>query len=439
MNTKRNSTTRRCATTAKVVPEKSGSYRPNPITRNTICRWPTHPAWQPRRWPSPKSRTTFTKYTGKGNLVAVISNGTAVLGLGNIGPLAAKPVMEGKSMLFKTYAGIDAFDIEVDTTDPEEFIRTVKAIAPTFGGHQSRRHQGSGVLRDREPPARGTEHPPNARRPARHGDHLLGGTSERRENRRQGAGQNARRGQRRGSRRHRLRAPVRGTRHPPRKRGALRQPWSRHGLPRGHQPDEARIRHHAAHHDAGRGAARRRRVPGRLEGRHADARDAAHDVRQSDRHGPRQPRSRNRLRHGDRLASRHHLRHGPLRLPQPGQQRTGLPLYLPGCARRAGHEDQRGDETRRGARAGRTDAPTGSGHGPARLRGREARIRAHLPDSQTARSAPAVHRRPPPLRGPPSNRASPKSPSRTGRPTRRASGNAIRNKKSGRTDRIFIN
>ena len=74
------------------------------------------------------------KYTGKGNLMAVISNGTAVLGLGNIGPLAAKPVMEGKSMLFKTYAGVDAFDIEVDTTDPEEFIRTVKAIAPTFGG-----------------------------------------------------------------------------------------------------------------------------------------------------------------------------------------------------------------------------------------------------------------------------------------------------------------
>ena len=66
--------------------------------------------------------------------MAVISNGTAVLGLGNIGPLAAKPVMEGKSMLFKTYAGVDAFDIEVDTTDPEEFIRTVKAIAPTFGG-----------------------------------------------------------------------------------------------------------------------------------------------------------------------------------------------------------------------------------------------------------------------------------------------------------------
>lgn len=74
------------------------------------------------------------RYTGKGNLVAVISNGTAVLGLGNIGPLAAKPVMEGKSMLFKTFAGIDAFDIEIAETDPEAFIRTVKAIAPTFGG-----------------------------------------------------------------------------------------------------------------------------------------------------------------------------------------------------------------------------------------------------------------------------------------------------------------
>ena len=74
------------------------------------------------------------RYTNKGNLVAVISNGTAVLGLGNIGALAGKPVMEGKSMLFKTYADIDAFDIEVDETDPEAFIRTVKAIAPTFGG-----------------------------------------------------------------------------------------------------------------------------------------------------------------------------------------------------------------------------------------------------------------------------------------------------------------
>ncbi len=74
------------------------------------------------------------KYTMKGNLVAVISNGTAVLGLGNIGPLAGKPVMEGKGFLFKIFADIDVFDIEVDATEPDRFIETVKAIAPTFGG-----------------------------------------------------------------------------------------------------------------------------------------------------------------------------------------------------------------------------------------------------------------------------------------------------------------
>jgi malate dehydrogenase (oxaloacetate-decarboxylating)(NADP+) len=74
------------------------------------------------------------KYTSKSNLVAVISNGTAVLGLGNIGPLASKPVMEGKGLLFKIFADIDVFDIEVDASDPELFIQTVKAIAPTFGG-----------------------------------------------------------------------------------------------------------------------------------------------------------------------------------------------------------------------------------------------------------------------------------------------------------------
>lgn len=74
------------------------------------------------------------KYTAKGNLVAVISNGTAVLGLGNIGALASKPVMEGKGLLFKIFADIDVFDIEVDATDIDLFVNTVKAIAPTFGG-----------------------------------------------------------------------------------------------------------------------------------------------------------------------------------------------------------------------------------------------------------------------------------------------------------------
>jgi malate dehydrogenase (oxaloacetate-decarboxylating)(NADP+) len=74
------------------------------------------------------------KYTGKGNLVGVISNGTAVLGLGNIGPEASKPVMEGKAVLFKIFADIDVFDIEINETDPEKFVQIVKALEPTFGG-----------------------------------------------------------------------------------------------------------------------------------------------------------------------------------------------------------------------------------------------------------------------------------------------------------------
>ena len=81
-----------------------------------------------------KDKDNVYKYTTKGNLVAVISNGTAVLGLGNIGPEASKPVMEGKGLLFKIFADIDVFDIEVDTENVEEFIQTVKKIAPTFGG-----------------------------------------------------------------------------------------------------------------------------------------------------------------------------------------------------------------------------------------------------------------------------------------------------------------
>ena len=81
-----------------------------------------------------KDKEAIYKYTAKGNLVAVISNGTAVLGLGNIGPEASKPVMEGKGLLFKIFADIDVFDIEVDTENIDEFIETVKNIAPTFGG-----------------------------------------------------------------------------------------------------------------------------------------------------------------------------------------------------------------------------------------------------------------------------------------------------------------
>jgi len=81
-----------------------------------------------------KDPATAYKYTARGNLVAVISNGTAVLGLGNIGPLASKPVMEGKGVLFKKFAGIDVFDIEINETDPDKLIDVIAALEPTFGG-----------------------------------------------------------------------------------------------------------------------------------------------------------------------------------------------------------------------------------------------------------------------------------------------------------------
>src|SRR6188768_3453125 len=77
---------------------------------------------------------TVTKYTSRGNLVAVISNGTAVLGLGNVGALASKPVMEGKAVLFKKFAGIDSIDIEVKEEDPQRFIDIVAPLEPSFGG-----------------------------------------------------------------------------------------------------------------------------------------------------------------------------------------------------------------------------------------------------------------------------------------------------------------
>ena len=81
-----------------------------------------------------KDPSAVNKYTIKGNLVAVITDGSAVLGLGNVGPLAAKPVMEGKAVLFKRFAGIDVFNIELDTQDVNEIVSTIKNIAPTFGG-----------------------------------------------------------------------------------------------------------------------------------------------------------------------------------------------------------------------------------------------------------------------------------------------------------------
>src|ERR1700712_689446 len=107
-------------------------------TKPTASQWDLSLAYSPGvAYPCKeieKDPLAAYQYTAKGNLVAVISNGPAVLGLGNIGALAGKPVMEGKGVLFKRFADIDVFDLEIATTDPEEFIRAVKLLEPTFGG-----------------------------------------------------------------------------------------------------------------------------------------------------------------------------------------------------------------------------------------------------------------------------------------------------------------
>ncbi len=98
--------------------------------------------------------STAYDYTARGNMVAVITNGTAILGLGNLGALASKPVMEGKAVLFKRFADVDSIDLEVDTEDPEEFINAVQISRAVVRRHQSRGHQGARVLHHRGAPAR---------------------------------------------------------------------------------------------------------------------------------------------------------------------------------------------------------------------------------------------------------------------------------------------
>ena len=112
--------------------------------------------------------------TSRANLVAVITNGTAVLGLGNIGPLASKPVMEGKGCLFKKFAGIDVFDIEIDATDPGQDRGRGGGAGADLRRHQPGGHQGARVLHRRAAAARAHEDPRLPRRSARHRHHRLG-------------------------------------------------------------------------------------------------------------------------------------------------------------------------------------------------------------------------------------------------------------------------
>ena len=117
-------------------------------------------------------------YTAKGNMVAVVSNGTAVLGLGNLGAVAAKPVMEGKIALFKRFADIDGIDLEIDSEDVDDVVNAVRFLAG-FGGINLEDIKAPGMLRDRAAAARADGHPGVPRRPARHRDRCGGGADQR--------------------------------------------------------------------------------------------------------------------------------------------------------------------------------------------------------------------------------------------------------------------
>ena len=119
--------------------------------RATTSRWPTRRASRASAWRSPRTRDKAFQYTIKRNTVAVVSDGTAVLGLGDIGPEAAMPVMEGKAMLFKEFAGVDAFPICLDTKDPDEIVETVQRDRARLRRHQPRGHLRAALLRDRGP------------------------------------------------------------------------------------------------------------------------------------------------------------------------------------------------------------------------------------------------------------------------------------------------
>ena len=116
------------------TPGKIRSRQPRRWRTSATCRSRTRRAWPTRAQRSRRILTLAARYTARANLVAVVTNGTAVLGLGNIGALAGKPVMEGKGCLFKKFAGIDVFDIEINEMDPEKIVEVIAALEPTFGG-----------------------------------------------------------------------------------------------------------------------------------------------------------------------------------------------------------------------------------------------------------------------------------------------------------------
>ena len=215
-----------------------------------------------------------SRYTARGNLIAVVSNGTAVLGLGNIGPLAAKPVMEGKAVLFKKFAGIDVFDIELAETDPEKLADIDRRARAQLRRHQPRGHQSARLLRGRRAAARANEDPGAARRPARHGDRRRRHRAERAALRREGDRGHPDRLDRRRRRRHRLSQFVAEPGRAAGKRAADRSQGRR--LRRSDRRDDAAEAGLCPTHGGANARRRdpwRRPLPGPLRSGHPDARD----------------------------------------------------------------------------------------------------------------------------------------------------------------------
>ena len=177
--------------------------------------------------------------TIKSNTVAVVSDGTAVLGLGDIGPEAAMPVMEGKAVLFKEFGGIDAWPICLATTDVDEIVDHRAVDRAGLRRHQPRGHLGPALLRDRAPPARRARHPGLPRRPARHGHRHAGGARQRAQDRRQAARGRQDRHHRSGRGRDRDERPAR--RRGRAERDRLRPRRSRAPGSAGSRPGEARV------------------------------------------------------------------------------------------------------------------------------------------------------------------------------------------------------
>jgi malate dehydrogenase (oxaloacetate-decarboxylating)(NADP+) len=336
-------------------------------SRSATCRWPTRPGVAAPCLAIEKDPSTAYDYTAKGNLVAVISNGTAVLGLGDLGALAGKPVMEGKAVLFKRFADVDCIDLEVDTKDVDEFINCVRYLGPTFGGInlEDIKAPECFIIEQRlrelmdipSSTTTSTARRSSPRRPdqraaphrARHQGH-------------QDRGERRRRG---GDRLHRAREGM-GMPHENAilcdTKGVIYQ-----GPHRGHEPVEV---------ERPRGPTKARTLAEAMKG--ADVffglsvkGAVTKDMVQSMAAKPiifamANPDPEITPEEVPQPAA---TRSSPpaARTTQPGQQRAGLPLHLPRRARRARHDHQRGDEGRRRRGAGRARARGRAGRGRPRL------------------------------------------------------------------------